>query len=263
MEMENGDPVWLQFNTPDAAEAEEFYSRVFGWRFAKKDNGVVVAFAANGLPVASVAQIDGVDAQWRVYFQVPAVADAARAVASSRGRILLSPCTVEGLGHLSVIEDPTGAVFALAEAPEFEGFAIGTGHGQPAWFEVVSNDFQLSLAFYRAVVGWKYHFVDDDGIMSLDFDEDHHLATNGPAADASAGIVDGRGMLADGDLPHWRTHFAVSDIDAAVDAVRAAGGVLTGGIERRPLGTQVTVTDPQGGRFVLLDADDRNTPEAP
>lgn len=255
MEIENGDPVWLELNTPDVDAAMDFYHRVFGWRFQQRSTGNFVGYAANELPVASFTQIEDADVDWRVYFQVPDVPETTAAVAVSRGRILRSPARVEGLGHLAVIEDPTGAVFALSEASEISGFVLGTGHGQPAWFEVVSNCFQISLSFYHDVLGWNYHFVDDDGIMTLEQSEDDYFATNGPTASASAGVVDGMRELIDDELPHWRSYFAVNDIDEAVAAVSEAGGTTRGEVTRGILGRQVSVTDPQGGRFVLLEAD--------
>lgn len=255
MDIENGDPVWLEINTPDVEAAKDFYSRVLGWHFRQRSTGNFVGYAVNELPVASFTQIEDADVDWRVYFRVADVPEATAAVAVSRGRILRSPARVEGLGHLAVIEDPTGAVFALSEASEISGFALGTEHGQPAWFEVVSNCFQISLSFYHDVLGWNYHFVDDDGIMTLEQSEDDYFATNGPTASASAGVVDGVRELIDDELPHWRSYFAVDDIEDAVSSVREAGGTIRGEISRAILGRQVSVTDPQGGKFVLLEVD--------
>jgi predicted enzyme related to lactoylglutathione lyase len=64
--------------------------------------------------------------------------------------------------------------------------------------------------------------------------------------------VAGIGLAGDA-LPHWLVSFAVNDVEAAADAARAAGGKVlasaTGGAHRR----HVTLADPAGARFGVLE----------
>lgn len=238
MHIENGDPVWIELKTPDVAGAQDFYGEFFGWRFERFSTDRIMAFAGEH-PVATLVERPVDEAQWRVFLKVESISDATTQAASSRGHILLSPTSLDdGRSRFAFVEDPAGGVVGLMETGEFPGFVIGTDHGQPTWFEVGVRDFRAALRFYHDVVGWRYHYVDEAGIMSTQLDEDTRFATNGPAGEATAGIV------AEEDSA-WRVFVAVDKLPTGMaDPVDGH------------LGRQVQIRDPQGGRLIVLEAGD-------
>lgn len=249
MLIEDGDPVWLELSTPDVAAAGDFYTRLFGWDVRPLDDGRLLASAA-GHPVASLVQHEVEEAQWRVFLKVPSISVAATAVATARGHILLSPTLLDDRGNrFALIEDPAGTVLGLMETENFDGFTIGTEHGQPTWFEVTGSDFRRLLNFYHQVLGWRYHYVDYRGIMTTVLNENTVFAANGPAGQATVGVVE----LDRSQEAGWRVYMAVDKLDGAAATAEAAGAQVDGRAGDGQLGRQLAVRDPQGARIILLE----------
>jgi uncharacterized protein len=114
-----GTLCWADLSTPDAQRASEFYSALFGWTIAadpKDPSGYLHikngAHFIGGIPPAAYRQ-PGTPPNWLAYFQVDDV-DASASKAEDMGaRLYLPPMTMEGVGRMSVIADPQGAVFAI------------------------------------------------------------------------------------------------------------------------------------------------------
>jgi predicted enzyme related to lactoylglutathione lyase len=65
--------------------------------------------------------------------------------------------------------------------------------------------------------------------------------------------------------PHWLFHFRVPVLDAALDVVRAQGGLVIGPF-RAPSGERIAVCDdPQGGgvRAARVNGDQKASPDLP
>ena len=115
----HGTLCWDDLSTPDSKGAEAFYSGLFGWQFIRdeKDSSGYLHIKngehfIGGVPPAAHRQ-PGVPPHWLAYFQVDDV-DATANKAKEMGAILfLPPMSMEGVGRMSVIADPQGAVFAI------------------------------------------------------------------------------------------------------------------------------------------------------
>jgi uncharacterized protein len=115
----HGTLCWADLSTPDAKHAAAFYSGLFGWQIMadpKDPSGYLHIkngeHFIGGVPPASHRQ-PGVPPHWMAYFQVDDV-DASAAKAKQMGaNLYLPPKSMEGVGRLSVIADPQGAVFAI------------------------------------------------------------------------------------------------------------------------------------------------------
>jgi predicted enzyme related to lactoylglutathione lyase len=115
----NGTLCWADLSTPDAKQAGDFYSGLFGWQLVvdlKAASGYLHIKNGEqfigGIPGALHRQL-GVPAHWLAYFQVDDV-DAAAAKAKEMGASLyIPPMTMEGVGRMAVVADPQGAVFAI------------------------------------------------------------------------------------------------------------------------------------------------------
>ncbi len=115
----HGTLCWADLSTPDAKRASDFYSGLFGWQIIAdpKDSSGYLHIKngehfIGGIPPAAHRQ-PGVPPHWLAYFLVDDV-DASASKAKQMGaKLYLAPMTMEGVGRMSVIADPQGAVFAI------------------------------------------------------------------------------------------------------------------------------------------------------
>lgn len=115
----NGTLCWADLSTPDVKRASDFYSAFFGWQIAAdpKDTSGYLHIKngehfIGGVPPSKYRQ-PGTPPHWLAYFLVDDV-DATAAKAKGAGaNFYIPPMTVEGVGRMSVIADPQGAVFAI------------------------------------------------------------------------------------------------------------------------------------------------------
>jgi predicted enzyme related to lactoylglutathione lyase len=114
-----GTLCWADLSTPDPKRAADFYSGLLGWQVtvAPKDSSGYLHIKnveqfIGGIPPTTRCP-PGAPPHWLVYFlvdDVDAVASKAKALGS---KLYLEPMTMEGVGRMSVIADPQGAVFAI------------------------------------------------------------------------------------------------------------------------------------------------------
>ncbi len=110
---------WADLNTPDPQRASEFYSGLFGWKLetAEKDPSGYLHIKngehfIGGIPPATHRKPE-TPAHWLAYVlsdDCDATAVAARKMGAT---FHLPPMTMEGVGRMSVVSDPQGAVFAI------------------------------------------------------------------------------------------------------------------------------------------------------
>jgi len=115
----HGTLCWADLSTPDPKRASDFYSGLFGWQLTldpKDPSGYLHIkngeHFIGGIPPATHRQ-PGTPAHWLAYFQVDDVDATANKAKETGARLYLSPMTMEGVGRMSVIADPQGAVFAI------------------------------------------------------------------------------------------------------------------------------------------------------
>jgi hypothetical protein len=113
---EPGAFCWADLNTPDSAKAAEFYSQMFGWTAVPGESGYLHIRNGEqfigGMPPAKPGSSNA-PPHWMIYFQV---ADGAASTSKAKelgANILFGPIYTENVGHISVLADPQGAVFAL------------------------------------------------------------------------------------------------------------------------------------------------------
>jgi hypothetical protein len=121
------------------------------------------------------------------------------------------------------------------------------------WYELMADEPEPALAFYRAVVGWKIEAFDPS---------DHSYTILKAAGRGIGGVLptpaDAR---AAGARPAWLGYIAVPDVDAAARSIVEAGGKLHRDIMDIPsVGRIAMVSDPQGAPFYLIDPDGEDRP---
>jgi uncharacterized protein len=115
----HGTLCWGDLCTNDVPKAKAFYSGLFGWQIMPGENDKSGYLHIKngehfigGVPPAEHLQ-PGLPPHWLAYFQVDDVDATAAKAKASGAKLFLSPTTMEGVGRMSVIADPQGAVFAV------------------------------------------------------------------------------------------------------------------------------------------------------
>lgn len=116
------------------------------------------------------------------------------------------------------------------------------------WYELMTSDQQAAESFYADVVGWQLQSFPADGHPYTVLQADG-LGVGGimpiPEDACAAGMQ-----------PCWVGYIHVADLDAAVAALRAAGGAVHRILDPIPhVGRIAIVADPQGAAFNLLQPD--------
>ncbi len=113
-----GEFCWVEGIVDDTAKALAFYGKVFGWTSKETDMGEAGAYQhlsrAGGKPAGGITKkrMDGPNA-WLSYVAVDDVDASVKRAARLRGTVLAPATSVPGIGRFAVLQDPTGAVFAI------------------------------------------------------------------------------------------------------------------------------------------------------
>lgn len=124
MSDETGKIGWIDITVDDAEGLRDFYAAVVGWKPEEVSMGDYADYnmtmPASGTPAAGICHARGGNAelprQWMIYIVVPDAAASAALCTANGGSVLVGPKAMGG-GHFAVIEDPSGAVAALYQAP--------------------------------------------------------------------------------------------------------------------------------------------------
>jgi predicted enzyme related to lactoylglutathione lyase len=229
----HGDIGYVSLWVPDVDRAASFFSRVLGWRY--RPAGGPRARQVEGLSLHH--GLWGGEAHNTLFccFAVDSVDDAVERVRDAGGTA--EEPALEPYGLISGCTDDQGVPLALFEPPG------GVAHGEPtshngavpgdlAYVTMEVVDSVRTRAFYASVLGWSF--------------------TPGRASDGwqvvgaspMVGLAGGHEVAT--TLPMYR----VDDVEAAVGAIRDAGGTCTDP-ERFPYGVTATCTDDQGTRFYV------------
>lgn len=120
--------------------------------------------------------------------------------------------------------------------------------GHACWLELASHDWQGTKAFYHALFGW--------AVVEMSSSDKHFSLFNLGGDDLGAMYQIPKSKP---QIPtHWRIYFSVSDIDASIAEIQAAGGqVHMGPHTVGDAGLAAQVSDPEGARFALWQAKNR------
>lgn len=230
----------LELRTTDVVAALAFYARVIG-------DGHPLAGAIVRLPSEAAAR--GAPAHWLGHIGVDDVESAARAFVD-RGGTRLGPTRRRADGaDVALLRDPGGAVLALATSDACPG-----GDGV-VWHLLHTHDVPRAQASYAALFGWCFDAPIDLGARGTL----HPFAWTADGANVGSFTEIGARL---GVHPHWLFHFRVAALDAALDEVRAAGGLALPTIVL-PSGDRIAVCeDPQGAAFALREAESSRTEAA-
>ncbi|MFC9811369.1 VOC family protein [Streptomyces virginiae] len=250
-----GVPCWVNLTAPGLAEAEEFYAGVLGWTFRATRLGENFRVALlDGRPVASVGALAptlGVPTAWTPYFAVDD-AEVTSARVRERGATMAVGPLAFATGRAALAADPSGAVFGFWEGEVVQEWHAGQ-EDAAAWVELRTRDAFAAAVFYGEVLDWA---CERPGCCDVAYEDDHVVVRRGgqTVARIDAGAVEN---APDPQVrPRWHVHFAVADLDGAVDrAVRLGGAVVTP-VRSSPADRRVTLRDRTGALFTVSETVD-------
>jgi predicted enzyme related to lactoylglutathione lyase len=114
--------VHVELNTPDPKKAKAFYSKLFQWQLedvpnpAVPDGSYTLIKVGTGTGGGLMQQIPGGPSGWLSYVGVDDIRAATKKAQSLGAEVMKDVTEVPGMGWLSFIRDPTGAVLGLWQA---------------------------------------------------------------------------------------------------------------------------------------------------
>ena len=246
---------WVELGTIDADAAKSFYTQLFGWDAEDTEAGpdsVYTMLHHDGRTVGGLYGLNdeqraqGVPPHWLPYAAVTDASDAAARTKDLGGTVVVEPFDVMEHGRMAVLQDPTGATFAVWEARAHSGADALNEPGTVCWTELATPDSAAAEAFYTGLFDWNTHTAEMD---------------QGPYTSFMRGETPTAGMLQmtdewEGIPPNWMTYFGVADCEASCAKAKALGGqVNVGPIPVDGVGTFAVIQDPQGGIFSIIQMD--------
>lgn len=246
---------WPELSTPDQAGAEQFYTSLFGWTVQKVPLGPdqhYTIFQKDGKDVAAgfVQQEEqkkqGIPPNWLSYVSVADVAQSADKAKQLGGTVLMGPFDVMDKGKMAVVQDPTGAVFAMWEAVSHPGAGVLDEVGALGWTELMTRGVDKAIAFYSKLLGWSTQTVPMG-------DFNYTLFLRG-GTKAAGGMEIPAGM--EQVPPHWMAYFQVADTDRTfARAKELKAEEIMPPTDIPNVGRFAILRDPQGAPFSILKYD--------
>ena len=244
---------WVELGTTDSESAKKFYTSLFGWTFSDSPIGpdmVYTMLKLDGKDVGGLYQMgkemQGIPPHWLSYVSVTSADESAAKAKELGGTLLKDPFDVFTVGRMAVVQDPTGAVFALWQAGTHKGAGVCNIPNSFCWNELATRDVTKAGDFYSQLFGWGKN-VQQMGPMTY---------TSFMNGDRPAG-----GMYEPppemGDVPpNWLVYFAVADTDAMVAKATELGGkVCAPPMDIPGTGRFAVIQDPQGAALGIIKLD--------
>jgi len=246
---------WTELATSDADAARTFYTRLFGWEHHDDEvaPGMVYTMLMKGGKNAAALygmndemKAAGVPPHWLSYVSVADVDASVARAESLGGKVVREAMDVMDLGRMAVLQDPTGAVFALWEARKAIGAQVLNEPGGVSWNELMTPDVDEAGSFYTKLFDW--------GADVMPMGEFKYTVFK--RGDQSAG-----GMMAItpdmGQVPaNWMIYFGVDDCDRTAKEARSLGATeIVPPTDIPDVGRFAVLQDPQGAPFAVLKLD--------
>jgi predicted enzyme related to lactoylglutathione lyase len=111
--------IHVELNTPEPEKAKGFYSKLFQWQLedlpnpTAPDNSYTLIKVGEGTGGGIMKQVPGGPAGWLTYVQVDDIRATTQKAKSLGAEVMKDVTEVMGMGWLSFIRDPTGAILGL------------------------------------------------------------------------------------------------------------------------------------------------------
>jgi uncharacterized protein len=243
---------WVELGTSDGEAAKNFYTQLFDWSFVDNPIGpgmVYTILKQDGKDVGALYKMpeemtkQGIPPHWLSYVSVNNADETAEKAKSLGGTLLKEPFDVFDLGRMAVVQDPTGAVFALWQAKTNKGAGVVNVPNSLCWNELATKDTAKAGDFYSNLFGWGKN-VQQMGPMTY---------TSFINGERPVGGMYQPGPEMGDVPPHWLVYFAVNDADATARRAAELGGKACVPPTDIPnVGRFSVILDPQGAAFGII-----------
>lgn len=254
-EYKPGTFCWIELGTSDSAGAKKFYTELFGWTFDDKEVApgfVYTMLFSDGKDVGALYELmpemkaQGIPPHWLSYAAVASADESAAKAKELGATVAKEPFDVMTVGRMAVIQDPTGAVFAIWEGRDHKGAGVVNVPNSFCWNELMTTDTAKDGDFYAGLFGWA---KDTQNFGPLEYT----MFSNG---DRPAGgmlkITPDMGPIP----PNWLVYFSVDDCDAKTQKANDLGAKTMKPPDDIPgIGRFSILVDPQGAAFALIKLD--------
>ena len=244
---------WAELSTSDADGAKKFYTALMGWDIHDDPipgGGTYTMILMEGGNVGALYGLTaemkdaGVPPSWLSYVTVASAAEAAKKARELGGTVVKDAFDVFDIGAMAVLQDPTGATFAVWQPKKHTGTSFTDGRpGSLCWNELATRDVGKARDFYAGLFGWRPEIMEvASGPYTLFMNRD----------DRAGGLLQ---MTEEwGEIPpHWMVYFAVADCDAtAAKAGELGGEARVPPTDIPPVGRFAVLQDPQGAVFSVI-----------
>jgi predicted enzyme related to lactoylglutathione lyase len=243
---------WVELGTSDGEGAKKFYTELLGWSFVDHPVGpemIYTMLQLDGKDAAALYQMtgemtaQGIPPNWLSYVSVTNVDESSTKATELGGTLLKEPFDVMDVGRMAVVQDPTGAVFALWQANKHKGAGVANVPGSFCWNELATTDTAKDGDFYAGLFGWGKDVMASETMEYTMFTNNQRPA---------GGMFKLTPEMA-GVPPHWLVYFAVDDCDARTQKATELGGSTIRPPENIPgIGRFSILRDPQGAVFAII-----------
>src|SRR4051812_17354454 len=136
-----GTPSWVDLSTPDVAAAARFYGELLGWDTTEPgpedETGGYRMFTLRDKQVAGLAPVqqEGQPPAWMTYIASDDADATAKTAGAAGGQVFVPPFDVLDAGRMTVIADPTGAMFGVWQPGRHAGAELANEPGSLCWNE--------------------------------------------------------------------------------------------------------------------------------
>ena len=233
--------VWHEQVSSDPKQAQDFYTRLFGWETEVWKPGEVDYTMISGRGQMhggfSKALEGAPPPHWLSHVRVEKLEPTIAKAKVAGGKLAAGPFEMEEVGRMAIIADPQGAYISVyephQEAPASEGVFV--------WDELGTHDADGAQRFYEQVFGWTTADMGPDygGYRIFNVGE--------------TGIAGLMGVPDASVPPHWQPYVAVDDVDRTVAKAQELGAsVLAEPMDVPKVGRIAVLRDPQGATFGVI-----------
>ena len=246
-----GNFCWIEVGTTDSKKAKNFYSQLFGWETEDTPAGPMTytLLKKNGKQIGGLYELSadmvaqGTPPHWLSYVAVDSADSAAKKAATLGGRVVMDAMDVMDHGRMAVLQDPTGAKFAVWQAKNHAGAQVMNEAGAVCWNELTTSDRGAAARFYSDLFAWQ-------GNEQAYGPMQYTMWMNG---DAPAGGMLEMDESFQGAPSHWMTYVQVDDCDAAAaQAAKLGGSVCVPPTDIPTIGRFAVLSDPAGAVFSVI-----------
>ncbi len=172
--------VWFELVTSDRELSEAFYTKLFGWHFAKTEKSTDYMIITNEeREIGGMIVVDGEDdgvasSRWLSSLSVKSVDEASSLTKTLGGEVLYGPEESGERGRIALIKDTEGAELVLLFSKNGDPASYDRSAGNPVWIDLFSKSKEKSGSFYRDLVGYQlseaksdtshYYFLVDEKV---------------------------------------------------------------------------------------------------